>query len=79
MTFVKKYEMCYENTNILKTSKDYVMKTNRRGAEDAERRELGEDMSWLTGEVIGAAIEVHRVLVLGFWRECIRRHWLLNL
>jgi len=69
LTFVKKYEMCYKNTNILKTSKDYVMNTNRRGAEDAEGRELGEEMSWLTGEVIGAAIEVHRVLGPGFLEE----------
>ena len=42
------------------------MGINRRGAEGAERRELGEEMSQLTGEVIGAAIEVHRVLGPGF-------------
>ncbi|MDJ0619934.1 MAG: GxxExxY protein [Calothrix sp. MO_192.B10] len=41
------------------------MELNRRGAEGAERRELGE-MSGLTGEVIGAAIEVHRLLGPGF-------------
>lgn len=41
------------------------MGMNRRGAEGAERRELGE-MSQLTGVVIGAAIEVHRVLGPGF-------------
>lgn len=29
---------------------------NRRGAEDAERRELGEDLSKLTYAVIGAAM-----------------------
>ena len=40
--------------------------TNRRGAEGAERRELGEKMSQLTGAVIGAAIEVHRILGPGF-------------
>jgi hypothetical protein len=42
------------------------MRTNRRGAEGAERRELGEEMSCLTGAVIGSAIEVHRVLGPGF-------------
>lgn len=45
------------------------METNRRGAENAERRELGEDMYRLTGEVIGAAIEVHRLLGPGFLEE----------
>ena len=45
------------------------METNRRGAEGAETRELGEDMYRLTGEVIGAAIEVHRVLGPGFLEE----------
>ncbi|MEA5576340.1 GxxExxY protein [Anabaena sp. UHCC 0451] len=45
------------------------MNTNRRDAEDAERRELGEEMSQLTGEVIAAAIEVHRVLGPGFVEE----------
>ncbi|NMG22514.1 GxxExxY protein [Brasilonema bromeliae] len=39
---------------------------NRRGAENAERRELGEEMRQLTGVVIGAAIEVHRMLGPGF-------------
>ncbi|MEH1812724.1 MAG: GxxExxY protein [Nostoc sp.] len=45
------------------------METNRRGAENTEGRELGEDMNRLTGEVIGAAIEVHRVLGPGFLEE----------
>lgn len=42
------------------------METNRRGAENAERRELKEEMRQLTGAVIGAAIEVHRLLGPGF-------------
>ena len=42
------------------------MNTNRRGAENAEKRELGEEISQLSGGVIGAAIEVHRVLGPGF-------------
>ncbi|MEH2056956.1 MAG: GxxExxY protein [Nostoc sp.] len=45
------------------------METNRRGAENAEGREVGEEMNQLTGEVIGAAIEVHRVLDPGFLEE----------
>ncbi|MBW4683523.1 MAG: GxxExxY protein [Komarekiella atlantica HA4396-MV6] len=45
------------------------METNRRGSENAERRELGEEMYRLTGKVIGAAIEVHRVLGPGFLEE----------
>ncbi|MEH2349225.1 MAG: GxxExxY protein [Nostoc sp.] len=45
------------------------METNRRGAENAEGRELGEEMNWLTGKVIGAAIEVHKVLGPGFLEE----------
>ncbi|MGJ5674528.1 MAG: GxxExxY protein [Nostochopsis sp.] len=42
------------------------MEMNHRGAEGAEKRELGEEMSQLTGMVIGAAIEVHRLLGPGF-------------
>jgi GxxExxY protein len=45
------------------------MDMNRRGAENAERRELGKGMNVLTGEVIGAAIEVHRILGPGFLEE----------
>ncbi|RCJ20269.1 GxxExxY protein [Nostoc sp. ATCC 43529] len=45
------------------------METNRRGAENAEKRELGEKMNQLTGKVIGAAIEVHQVLGPGFLEE----------
>ncbi|MEH2301600.1 MAG: GxxExxY protein [Nostoc sp.] len=45
------------------------METNRRGAENAEGREVGEEMNQLTGKVIGAAIEVHRVLGPGFLEE----------
>jgi GxxExxY protein len=46
-----------------------LMETNRRGAENAEKRELGEEMNQLTGKVIGAAIEVHQVLGPGFLEE----------
>jgi GxxExxY protein len=45
------------------------METNRRGAENTEGREVGEEINQLTGEVIGAAIEVHRVLGPGFLEE----------
>ncbi|MHC5597714.1 MAG: GxxExxY protein [Nostoc sp.] len=45
------------------------METNRRGAENTEGREVGEEMNRLTGEVIGAAIEVHRVLGPGFLED----------
>jgi GxxExxY protein len=45
------------------------METNRTGPENAEGRELGEEMNRLTGEVIRAAIEVHRVLGPGFLEE----------
>ncbi|AFZ31326.1 hypothetical protein Glo7428_2825 [Gloeocapsa sp. PCC 7428] len=40
--------------------------TNHRGAESAEEKMLGENVSQLTGALIGAAIEVHRLLGPGF-------------
>ena len=42
------------------------MNTNREGAKDAKMREFGEELEQLAYEVIGAAIEVHRVLGAGF-------------
>lgn len=42
------------------------MNTNRGGTEGTERRVLEEDLSQLSGKVIGAAIEVHRLLGAGF-------------
>ncbi|MBW4556136.1 MAG: GxxExxY protein [Trichormus sp. ATA11-4-KO1] len=45
------------------------METNHRGTEDTEGRDLREEMNQLTGEVIGAAIEVHRILGPGFLEE----------
>lgn len=36
------------------------------------------DSSELTGEVISAAIEVHRVLGVVFWSICMRMLWLLS-
>ncbi|RCJ19720.1 GxxExxY protein [Nostoc minutum NIES-26] len=45
------------------------METNHRDTENAEERGLKEEMNQLTKEVIGAAIEVHRVLGAGFLEE----------
>jgi GxxExxY protein len=42
------------------------MSTNREDAKSAKMRELGEKVEQLAYEVIGAAIEVHRVLGPGF-------------
>lgn len=42
------------------------MNTNRQNAKDAKMKQLGEEVEQLAYEVIGAAIEVHRVLEPGF-------------
>ena len=42
------------------------MNTNREDAKDAKMKELGEEVEQLAYGVIGAAIEVHRVLGPGF-------------
>jgi hypothetical protein len=39
---------------------------SREGREEREKKELAELMNQLTGAVIGAAIEVHRVVGPGF-------------
>ncbi|AFZ24401.1 hypothetical protein Cylst_2165 [Cylindrospermum stagnale PCC 7417] len=45
------------------------METNRQDAKDAKRREPSQEVDRLVHGVIGAAIEVHRVLGPGFLEE----------
>ena len=51
---------------FMNTNREHVRQALRLGAKDAKMREFGEELEQLAYEVIGAAIEVHRVLGPGF-------------
>jgi hypothetical protein len=49
------------------------MEMNRQDAKNAKKREPSKELDILAHEVIGAAIEVHRLLGPGFWSRCITK------
>jgi hypothetical protein len=51
-------------------------KEEERREEERRMRRFSDEVEGLGYAVIGAAIEVHRVLGLVFWRGCIMRRWL---